>query len=363
MREFSALALVLCLILTGCCLLYIQIEQRRSLEQEPPAITAPPTTGSTASTSGTTAPPTTGTTAPPTTGTTAPPTTGTTAPPTTGTTAPPTTGTTAPVTPPVELALQGQYGFAYDAASGEFLYTHGDLYADCAPASITKIFTAYVALQILSPDTQVTVGVEIGRIDFYSSIANLALGDVLTVEQLVAGMMLPSGNDAAYTLAVACGRALAQDPSLSVDDALARFMAEVNACAQAIGLKNTYFVTPDGDDAENHHSCAYDIMVMALLAYENPTIRYYAKLSEYSFTAPNGKVFSWKSSNMLLYPQSDYYNPLAVGLKTGTTSKAGNCLVSLFEVDGQLICIGVLGCETSNQRYEDTWLLFHHATA
>ena len=363
MREFWAMVLVLCVIMGACCLLYIQAERPETREAE-----SIPTTGSTATsaTTGTTAPPF-GIAAPTTsmTGTTG--TTGTTAPPTTGTTAPPTTGTTAPpVTEPdipVVLPLAADYAFAYDHATGEIVYTHGDLYAACFPASITKIFTAYVALQILDPDTLVYVGSEIDMIAEYSSVAKLSIGDVLTVEQLVAGMLLPSGNDAAYALAVAAGRALSRSDGLPAQDALDLFMAQVNSYAAQIGLTNTHFVTPDGNDAQDHYSCAYDILTMALLAYENPIIGHYASLESYSFTSPGGKKFSWKNSNLLLRSDSEYYTPEAVGLKTGSTSDAGNCLVSLFEVDGRLICICVLGCDTSQQRYDDTLLLYQHITA
>ena len=355
MREFWAMVLVLCLIMGACCLLYIRADRPETLEAE-----SIPTTGSTA-TSATTE--TTGTTG--TTGTTAPPfgvvapTTSTTAPPDTSTTAPPATETE----PPVVLPLAADYAFAYDHATGEIVYAHGDLYATCSPASITKIFTAYVALQILDPDTLVYVGSEINMIAAYSSVAKLSIGDVLTVEQLVAGMMLPSGNDAAYALAVAAGRALSRSDGIPAQDALELFMAQVNSYAAQIGLVNTHFVTPDGNDAQGHYSCAYDILTMALLAYENPILSHYASLESYSFTSPSGKKFSWKNSNLLLRSDSEYYTPEAVGLKTGSTTKAGNCLVSLFEADGRLICICVLGCDTSQQRYDDTLLLYNHITA
>ena len=352
MREFWAMVLVLCLIMGACCLLYIRADRPATWEAE-----SIPTTGTsaTSATTGTTG--TTGTAAPPF-GVVAP-TTSTTAPPDTSTTAPPATETE----PPVVLPLAADYAFAYDHATGEIVYAHGDLYAPCSPASITKIFTAYVALQILDPDTLVYVGSEINMIAAYSSVAKLSIGDILTVEQLVAGMMLPSGNDAAYALAVAAGRALSRSDGIPVQDALNLFMAQVNSYAAQIGLVNTHFVTPDGNDAQGHYSCAYDILTMALLAYENPILSHYASLESYSFTSPSGKKFSWKNSNLLLHSDSEYYTPEAVGLKTGSTTKAGNCLVSLFEADGRLICICVLGCDTSQQRYDDTLLLYNHITA
>ena len=360
MREFWSMLLVLCLILGACTVLYIRADRPNTRKQESSSTmgtTATTLPTSTTNTTGTTG--TTGTTAPPTTGTTAPPTTGTTAPPTTGTTAPPTTETTAP-NPPVVLPLEAKYAFAYDDATGQMLYTHGDLYQACSPASITKIFTAYVALQILSPESQVQVGSEIYMINPYSSIAQLSTGDILTVEQLIAGMMLPSGNDAAYTVAVAAGRTLAQDFNLPATQALERFMDRVNQQVAELGLVNTHFVTPDGIDAQGHYSCAYDILTMTLEVYRNPIIRRYAAMAEYSFTSPSGKQFSWKNSNMLLHSDSAYYIPQAVGMKTGSTNLAGNCLVSLFEVDGRLICICVLGCETTQQRYDDTLLLYQY---
>jgi hypothetical protein len=126
--------------------------------------------------------------------------------------------------------------FVYDLSADKFLVRSGEGSQILYPASITKLFTAYVAMQYLQPDELITVGNEIWLIDEDSSVAEIAKDDVLTAEQLVAGLLLPSGNDAAQTLAVTVGRKLAEDPEMNVWAASDRFVEEMNRMAQELGM-------------------------------------------------------------------------------------------------------------------------------
>lgn len=354
MKEFLAMVLVLCLLLGACCILYIQVDQRAATaeSQNPSNNTILPSTGGTTEPSRSTTAPVESTSQPPTQPTEPDPTES-------EPTEPEPTGPepTEPE-PIIPLELSARYAFAYDVAAGEFIYTHGDLQDAISPASITKLFTAYVALQILSPETVVTVGSEISLIDPHSSVAGLTMGEQLTVEQLVAGMLLPSGNDAAYTLAVAAGRSLAEDATLDAEVAMAVFMDAVTDHAQDMGLENTQFRTPDGNDLQGHYSCAQDLLSIALLVHTDTIIRRYTQMVEFSFTSPSGARYNWINSNLLLHENSPYYCPQAIGLKTGSTDLAGRCLISMFEHDGRQIIICVMGCDTHEQRYEDTLLLW-----
>lgn len=218
------------------------------------------------------------------------------------------------------------------------------------PASITKMFTAYVALQYLNPDDVVTVGSIIKTVPDNSSFAWVHVGDEMTVEQLLAGMLLPSGGDAARAMAAIAGRVIAQNPQMSESDAYAAFLSRMNAMIVELGMNGTYFSNADGYPTSNHYSCMADILQMSLLCMENPTIRQIMGCATYSVTLPD-RTLSWKNTNMMLHPDSKFYRDTAIGMKTGYTPQAGRCLVSVFCIDGECTVMGVFGCPESKQMY------------
>ena len=336
MKRILAMLLVLAMLLcTGC-----------------PVQSAPETS----------APTTVATTLPATAPTTEPTTEPTTVPTTEPTTVP-TTEETVPETVPVMAEadihdLTALYAFVYDLTNETLLYTHGDQQAERTPASLTKLLTICTALEYLDPSTVITAGVETTWIDPESSIAYVVEGNQLTVEQLVQGMMMQSGNDAAYTLAVAAGKSLAGAEELTEEEYLQAFMNYMNRRAWEQGMKNTFFVTPDGTTAPEHHTTSEDLLVLAKLALSNPLIRQYAACQQTTVTFASGEEYLWINSNWLMNPESMYYTPEAIGLKTGTTNAAGNCLMALFAHEGRELLICVLGCPTRGSRFRDTLALY-----
>lgn len=250
------------------------------------------------------------------------------------------------------------HAFVYEPASGTLLYSKGDMDQRIAPASVTKLLTAYVGLQHLSCDTVLTVDANtLALLSPYSSVAGLLDGYQLTTEMCVQTMMMPSGNDAAHVLAVAAGRAIG-GADLSPQAALDTFMNEVNQVAASIGMTNTHFVTPDGMDSSNHYTSLKDLVTLAQLVLQNDTLMKYARMYHQNLTLTSGQSLSVKNTNLLLDPTSKYYTSGACGLKTGTTSKAGACLLSAFQKDGKYVIVGVFGCPTDSTRYEDTLHLY-----
>lgn len=255
---------------------------------------------------------------------------------------------------PQERPLTAQKAFVYDCVEDEFLYTQGNAGERVYPASITKLLTAYVALEILDKDSVVTVGDAVEMIGYNSSVAGLKKGDKLTVEMLVKAMLLPSGNDASYVMAEAAGRHLAQDPALATKEAVAVFMEEVNQQAGSLGLTGTHFTCPDGYHDDNHYTTMYDLAKIGQLAMENDLISKYTSFCMSEVKLTSGKTVLWANTNALVNPTSDFYCPYAVGLKTGRTTEAGNCLLSAFKVGRQEYIIGVFGCPESEGRFADT---------
>ena len=273
-----------------------------------------------------------------------------------------------PTEPPTEApdtqlpegqSITATHGFVYDCREERLLFALGDTREQVAPASLTKLLTAYVALKYLPEDQVITVGEEINAIDPESSIAALQVGNELTAGMLVQGLIMQSGNDAAYTLAAAAGRQIAGDNSLSWEMAVGVFMDEMNAQARQLGMSNTHFMNPDGIDADGHYTCVSDLITISLAVMENESIMAYAGMATSYVTFESGQDYVWKNSNYLLHDDLDFYCPEAIGLKTGSTAAAGKCLIALFQrADGSMLLTGVLGSASDGERYTDIMTLY-----
>lgn len=183
-------------------------------------------------------------------------------------------------------------------------------------ASTTKIMTSLIALEAGIPETEVNVTKEMVAVEGTSM--GLMAGDSVSLRELVYGMLLQSGNDAANTVAYVIGGG---------PEGFAKLM---NERASQIGMENTNFVTASGLDDENHYSTAYDMALLACESIENPEFaaicsQKTAKLTygnpPYARTLTNHNRLLWK------YPD-------AIGVKTGFTKKSGRCLVSAAERNG-----------------------------
>lgn len=221
-----------------------------------------------------------------------------------------------------------------------------------APASTAKMITALTVLEYCSPDDEMRVGAEIEMIDSDSSIAWLMQGDTLTVRQLLIALMLPSGNDAAYTLAVNAGKSIAANNSLTDQEAVKIFMERVNEKATQLGVTTSNFVVPDGYDADGQFTTAYDLAIIAKACLESPVIsEIVANYKSYEKWT-NGREVTYNNSNKLLDPNSPYYRPEVIGLKTGTSSRGGACIVSAAVINDETYICVVMG-STKESRFQD----------
>lgn len=281
----------------------------------------------------------------------------------------PTQATPAPTPPPTEPAptwktypedrqlLAKQY-FVYDCKAGSFLTISGKMDERIYPASITKLFTAYVAMQYVDPQKEITAGDVLDLVAWGSSVAKIKKGDTLTAGQLVEAMLLPSGNDAAYMLACEAGRVMKGNPNLSPSAAVQAFMTQMNAQAKAVGMTNTHFVNPDGIHDSQHYTTFADLAILGKLSMENETIMKHA-ITPNKDVQLHGETITWKNTNALVNPTTEYYCPYAVGLKTGQTPSAGSCLLSAFRKGDTELIIGVFGCPEEEDRFDDTLQLFN----
>ena len=271
----------------------------------------------------------------------------------------PTGETVAPwMTFPADRALIASQYFVYDPQTGEFLKISGAPEEKVYPASITKLFSAYVAGQYLGKTKLITVGDSLNLVHAGSSVAELKKGDKLTVSQLIEAMMLPSGNDAAYVLAVEAGRVLA-GKSASTQSAVNAFVEEMNRQAKLLGMTNSHFANPDGIHKSDHYASFADLALLGMLSMEDPVLMKYAGTPTDTVQLSDGNTVQWKNTNALIHPDSQYYCPYAIGLKTGQTPSAGSCLLSAFSYEGRTLIIGVFGCPEVEDRFADTLQLFN----
>jgi len=258
---------------------------------------------------------------------------------------------------PEDRQITAKQYFVYDLTQQKYLVSSGD--TKVYPASITKLFSAYVALQYLDAEEVITSPDIRELVMPGSSVAGIEAAEKLTVEKLVEAMLLPSGNDAAYVLAVVAGHRIGSG-NLSPYSAANLFVERMNALAKEKGMTGSHFANPDGIHESNHYTTYHDLTIMAALALENPTIAKYANTANGSRTMMyEGKEVPWKNTNALIQENSEYYCPYAIGLKTGQTPSAGSCLLSAFQVEDTTLIIGVFGCPDVNDRFDDTLQLFN----
>ena len=257
-----------------------------------------------------------------------------------------------------DIELTARHSFIYIPETGQFLMLRGEEDDKIYPASLTKLFSTYVALLYMDPAEVVKVGNEVNTVSADSSIAGLRPGDQLTVKQLVEAMLLPSGNDAAVVLAVATGRKLENNPKLSYTAAKNRFVEEMNLLVQTFALTGTHFVNPDGYHNENHYTTCRDMQKIGQMALTNKIIRQAMATTKVVVDLQYDYPGGWKNTNLLIQPNSEYYNAAAIGMKTGYTRAAGYCLMSAFQVEGKTLMVGVFGCPEMTDRFVDAQKIY-----
>lgn len=228
------------------------------------------------------------------------------------------------------------------------------------PASTTKILTAIIVLENCNLSDKVTV-----KESAVSSVppsyvkAHLEPGEQFTVLELLHVLLIPSANDAANVLAE------------HVSGSVSSFADLMNETAKKLGLEDSNFTNPSGIHDENLYTTAYDLSLLARHAMSIKTFREIVSKTHYSLPATSVHPVAdrnFSTTNMLLVPsQKNYYYPYAIGVKTGFTDEAGNCLVasaSKDEVEFIAVCLhgGTLDSGLS-ERFLDCKTLFDFAFA
>ena len=207
----------------------------------------------------------------------------------------------------------------FDINSEDVLYAK-NIFEQRSPASITKIMTALVAMKYGNPDDMVTVTSSAFDIEEASSVCELHLGDRLTLKQLLYGLLIASGNDAAQMIAEYVG-----------GGSISSFVDMMNQEALALGATHTHFMNPHGLTQDGHYTCAYDVYLMLNAAMKYDLFmdiiqrkNYYA---EYTDADGDAYAMTWDTTDHYLTGEAGKPgNVVIYGGKTGTTDDAGACL-------------------------------------
>lgn len=220
--------------------------------------------------------------------------------------------------------VEGKAECVIEAKSRRVLYQkNGDLRLPMA--STTKIVTCATVLK-LCKNLQETVIIPKEAVGIEGSSVYLQCGQKFTVEDLLYGLMLRSGNDCATALALYCSPSIAD------------FCAQMNRLAQEAGALNSRFENPHGLPCNNHYTTAYDLSLITAYAMQNPTFCEIVSTKFY-------KKCGWQNKNKMLSLYED-----GIGVKTGYTKQAGRCLVSAGKRKNMTVICTLLNCSTTYER-------------
>lgn len=252
-----------------------------------------------------------------------------------------------------DLHLYSDAAILIDADTGTTLYSKNSR-EKMYPASTTKIITAILTLEKCNLEDIVTVNHSaISIVPSGYSSAYLNAGEQISVENLLKVLLVHSANDAANVLAE------------HISGSISEFSKLMNEKVKELGCKNTHFVNPSGIHNEDHYSTAEDLSIMARYCMTNPTFREFVSMKTCTIPATNkSETRKYANTNDLLNSSSKYYIKECIGIKTGFTSQAQNCLISECSKDNLNLIVVILGAGYTelgqSARYVDSTTLYEY---
>jgi D-alanyl-D-alanine carboxypeptidase (penicillin-binding protein 5/6) len=268
--------------------------------------------------------------------------------------------TAAPAQAVTKPSIVAKGGYVMNNATAKTLYTKA-ADTELSTGSTTKIMTAKVVLAQSNLNLDKKVTIQKAYSDYVvannASQAHLIVGDKVTVRQLLYGLMLPSGCDAAYALADTYGSGTTRAKRVS------NFIAKMNTAARNLGLTHTHFDSFDGIGNGNNYSTPRDLTKIASSAMKNSTFRTVVKTKSYTAktitkTGTTRTMGAWTNTNTLLSSYSG-----AIGIKTGSGPEAKYCLVFAATRNGKTVIGTVLASTSISQRAADATKLLNYGFA
>lgn len=250
-----------------------------------------------------------------------------------------------------EAHLYAEHACLINAVTGEVLFEKA---ADerAEPASTTKIVTLLTALSLCDPEAVVVIPDAAADIPKDSTLVPVYPGESMKMLDLLYGMIIRSGNDAANAVAALCS---------GTPEA---FAEEMNRTAARLGMTGSHFVNPHGYSAEGHYTTARDLVTAARYGLTLKPFREIVTCLKYTLPPTEKReelviTLKWEIFN----PLSEYYIPHAAGVKSGYTSSAGFCYVGAYQEDGVTLIAAVMGGRGRNMAWTDLKRLFAYGMA
>ena len=218
-------------------------------------------------------------------------------------------------------ALSAKAAVVISGDTGEIIYSY-NCNQRLSMASTTKIMTGLLLCERGNLDREIVITPQMVAVE--GSSMGLRAGDIVTLRDLLYGLMLPSGNDAANSIAITLG------------GSIENFAFMMNEKAKKMGLTNTHFVTPSGLDADQHYTTAYELAIITKHALEN--LEFAQAVATKSIVLTYGGTEHYLSNHNRLLSAVDG----VIGVKTGFTKKSGRCLVSAYKKDGKFVIVVTL---------------------
>ena len=244
--------------------------------------------------------------------------------------------------------LYSKAAILIDADSGNTLFSKNAT-DRMNPASTTKIMTLLLALESGIPmDTVISIPQAAGNVPSGSSLIPVYPGETMTFGDLLKGFQVHSGNDGGLAIAVLVAG--------SVDN----FVERMNQRAAELGLSGTRYANPHGYTADGHYTTAHDLAMLTKYCMTIPEFRSLVKTYNGSIYIQERGAINLFSKTYILKPDSSFYYEDCIGVKTGSTSAAGECFVGAAEREGAQIISVVLGATEEDYRWIDTIRLFNY---
>ena len=238
-------------------------------------------------------------------------------------------------------AITARAAAVVEGSCGAFLYGRNP-HERLPPASLVKLATALIAVERSNPEEEVDIGVDSAALveETGSTVMGLQPGLRLTLRDLLYGLLLPSGNDAALAIAE------------HIAGSVPAFVRLMNQRARELGLRDIHFTNPHGLDEPGLYASAADLALLGRYVMANSTLAQIVATRAWQPSWDGPPL--WNGNGLLdAYPGLD-------GLKVGYTEKAGQTMVATAERDGRRLFVAVLG---SRDRYTDVWRLLDWAFA
>ncbi len=236
-----------------------------------------------------------------------------------------------------------------EAETGSILYgknIHNTYY----PASITKILTSLIALENSSMNETVTFSHDsVFKVDLDSSRIGIDVGEILTMEQALYGIMLESANEVSYAVAEHVGGDISS------------FIDLMNDKAKSLGANNSNFMNPHGLPDTNHYTTPYDMALISRAAIQNNEFRNITKSRTYIIPPTNIQEETRYLANHHKFIKKDLHYDGSIGGKTGWTRASMYTLVTFAQRDGMTLISVIMSCPSSQDQYKDTSNLLDYA--